>query len=68
MIHKHSFEYINLHLTNEQWNDLYKLEDHDDYPDIQGRGDCVRIGFKVEEQSKRVSANNPRVGTLKKER
>lgn len=49
MMYKHSVEYIDLHLTNEQRNELCDLEDCNDYPDIQDRDNCTRIGFKVEE-------------------
>ena len=65
MMQKHEVEYINLTLSSQERRDLMDMEDDEDHPDVQDRGDCVRIGFKADdEQLKRAAASNPRTASL----
>ena len=57
-------EYFDLPMNSEGRNELAQKEVGNLYPDVQDRGDCVLINFVEEEQTKRASAENTRVGTL----
>ena len=57
-------EYIDVPITNEPRRQLAELEVDEEHPDVQDRGDCVRIEFISGEQKKRASATNPRICTI----
>lgn len=61
---KYDVEYLDLSISNDERRKLAEKEGHVDHQDVQDRGDCVRIEFINDEQSKRASLSNPRVGTL----
>ena len=61
---KHGADYIDLHLVNDEHHSLSLLDENENHPDIQDRGDCVRVRFSAEEQLKRAGALHPRVATL----
>ena len=61
---KHQVEYIDLPLTNRECVDLCQMEGHEHHPDVQDRGDIVRISFDDKEQVSRAGINKPRVENL----
>ena len=63
-MHKYGVDYIDLPLTNEDRMNLLDLEDDPNHPDVQDRGNCVRISFKKSEQSERSSKSRPRIASL----
>ena len=63
-MHKYGVDYIDLPLTNEDRMNLLDLEDDPNHPDVQDRGNCVRISFKKSEQSERSSKSCPRIASL----
>ena len=49
---KHGVDYIKLPLANDGRHSLVLLDENENHPDIQDRGDCVRVRFSAEEQLK----------------
>ena len=49
-----NLEYIDVPMTSEPRCQLAQLEGDEEHPDVQDRGDCVRIEFIPEEQKKSV--------------
>ena len=54
LMQKHKVEYIDLPITTDSRNYLLDLEKNPDHPDVQNRGDVVRIYFLIEEQIERA--------------
>ena len=61
---RHEVEYIDLPITTDSYNNILDLEDDPDHPNIQNRGDVVRIIILIKEKMQRASVNQLRVGTL----
>ena len=64
MMEKLKVEYIDLPITTFARDVLAKMEGDLEFPDIQDRGECVRLEFVAEEQKKRAGAAHPQIGTL----
>ena len=65
IMRKHKVNYIDLPIITDSWNGLSDLEDDPDHPDVQNRGDVVRIDFLVEEQMERGGGRNQGLVPLK---
>ena len=64
MMDKHNVEYIDLPISNITRQELAAKEGDIEHPDIQDRGECVRLEFVADDQKKRAGAAHPRIGTL----
>ena len=64
MMRTNEVEYLDLPLTNSGRLDLAALDGDEAHPDVQARGDHIRIDFKADKQMKRVGKGSPRVANL----
>ena len=61
---KYGVDYLDLPLISEERFELIGLDGDDDHPDVQDRGNCVRIAFNKYEQVERSSRSRPRIASL----
>ena len=60
----HHVDYIDFPITTDTRNYLLDFEDHPDYPDIQNRGDVMRIEFDEVEKSQCAGKTRGRMCSL----